>query len=85
MTTRLSNHLIGGVSLSATLELVRARYGCVLDVETLCMFLGQEPGLSCLDLVDCSLALDVLVDYFFLKWSKSRDRTIARADRRSWH
>ena len=49
------------------------------------MFLGQEPGLSRLDLVDRSLALDVLVDYFFLEWSKSRGRTIARADRRSWH
>ena len=44
------------------------------------MFLGQEPGLSRLDLVDRSLALDVLVDYFFLEWSKSRGRMIARAD-----
>ena len=49
------------------------------------MFLGQEPGLSRLDLVDRSLALDVLVDYFFLEWSKTRGRTIAQADRHSWH
>ena len=82
---RLSIRLRGGVSLSAALESVRTRHSCVSDVETLRMFLGQEPGLSRLDLVDHSLALDILVDYFFQEWSKSRGRTITRADRRPWH
>ena len=85
VTPRLSIRLRGGVSLPAALESVCTRHSCTLDVETLRMFLGQEPGLSRLDLVDRSLALDVLVDYFFQEWSKSRGRAVTRADRRPWH
>ena len=44
--------------------------------ETLRMFLGQEPSLELLDLGDRGLALDILVDCFFVEWSKSRGRSI---------
>ena len=82
VATRLSIHLKGSVSL---MESVRARNNCVLNEETLNMFLGPEPGLTRLDLVDRGLALDILVDCFFVEWSKSCGRTIARADRRFQH
>ena len=75
-STRLSIHLPGGISHTAALESVRVRNACVLAEETLWMFLDQELGLSWLDLVDCGLELDVLVDCFFLEWSTAWGRTV---------
>ena len=65
--TRLFLYLKGGVSLTAAIESVRVRNDFVSDEETLQMFLGHERGLSRLGLVDRSLALDFLVDWFFLE------------------
>ena len=80
VSTHLSILLWGGISLTAALESVRCQNACVSDMETLQMFLGQERGLSRLDLVDCSLALDNLVDSFFLEWSMGCGRTVACGD-----
>ena len=65
------------ISLTAAMESVQARNGGVSDEEALRMFLGQECGFSRLDMVDFGLALDILVDCFFMEWSKSRGRTFA--------
>ena len=51
----LSLYLLAGVSLTTTIESVKVRNDCVSDEETLWMFLGQEGGLSRLDLVDRGL------------------------------
>ena len=76
--TCLSILLCGGLLLTDALELVRDKTACVFDVETLRMFLGQERGLSLLDLVDPGFALDVLVDSFFLEWSRIHGGSVHR-------
>ena len=76
--TCLSILLCGGVSLTNALS-----WSCVRMLVSLMwkpseMFLGQERGLSLLDLVDRGLALDVLVDSFFLEWFRIHGRSVHR-------
>ena len=69
--------LINSESLQATL--MKLRLESRDDSETCRIFLGQDKSLKRSDLADRGLALDILLDKFFLEWSKMRGRAVHRS------
>ena len=48
------------------------------DLSAIRRFLTQEKGVSKLDMVDRGVALEMLVDKFFLEWSTITGRMMSR-------
>ena len=48
------------------------------EFEAVRLFLGQDKSITKKDLMDRGLALDILVNRFFLKWSEIRDQAVTR-------
>jgi len=69
--------LLNGDSLQATL--MKLRLESRDDFEACRMFLGQDKSLRRTDLADRGLALDILLDRFFLEWSKIRGKAVHRS------
>ena len=69
--------LLNGDSLQATL--MKLRLESRDDFEACRIFLGQDKSLKRTDLADRGLALDILLDRFFLEWSKIRGKAVHRS------
>ena len=69
--------LLKGDSLQATLMKLRLKSRD--DFEACRIFLGQDKSLKRSDLADRGLALDILLDKFFLEWSKIRGKAVHRS------
>ena len=69
--------LLNGDSLQATL--MKLRLGSRDDFEACRIFLGQNKSLKRSDLADRGLALDILLDKFFLEWYRIRGRAVHRS------
>ena len=78
--TRNSIKMQSGSSLSSTLIKLRAKFACTSDQEVVRLFLGQEPRLTRVTMIDRGLALDLLLTSFYREWSKMRGRAIQRPD-----
>ena len=78
--SRSTIFMLSGVSLESLLVSIRHSYNCQSDQEVARFFLGQERGLTRMNLVDRGLALDVLLTAFYSQWSVLRGRTISRLD-----
>ena len=48
------------------------------EFEAVRLFLGQDKSITKKDLMDRGLALDILVNRFFLKWSEIRGQAVTR-------
>ena len=72
--------MLSGAFLESLLSSIRHSYNCQSDQEVARFFLGQEHGLTRIDLIDRGLALDVLLTSFYAQWSVLRGRTIPRLD-----
>ena len=57
--------------------MLRKSHGEAGDEECIRNFLGK-PGMQLRELVDRGLALDILLDEFFLMWSNKSGKTIDR-------
>ena len=69
--------LLDGNSLQATL--MKLRIESRDDFEACRIFLGQDKSLRRTGLADRGLALDILLDRFFLEWSKIRGKAVHRS------
>ena len=78
--TRNSIKMQSGSSLSSTLIKLRAKFACTSDQEVVRLFLGQEPRLTRVTMIDRGLALDLLLTSFYREWSKMRGRAIQSPD-----
>ena len=78
--TRNSIKMQSGSSLSSTLIELRTKFACTSDQEVVRLFLGQEPRLTRVTMIDRGLALDLLLTSFYREWSKMRGRAIQRPD-----
>lgn len=58
---------------------MKLRLGSRDDFEACRIFLGQDKSLKRSDLADRGLALDILLDKFFLEWYKIRGRAVHRS------
>ena len=70
-------YVSGNISLETSLEMLRKSPGEAGDEECIRNFLGK-PGMQLRELVDRGLALDILLDEFFLMWSNKSGKTIDR-------
>ena len=70
-------YVYGNISLETSLDMLRKSPGEAGDKECIRNFLGK-PGMPLRELVDRGLALDILLDEFFLKWSNKSGKTINR-------
>ena len=68
--------LRGTRSLQSTLLDLRTR--SLDEFEAVRLFLGQDKSITKKDLMDRGLALDILVNRFFLKWSEIRGQAVTR-------
>ena len=78
--TRNSIIMQSGSSLGSTLMDLRIKFSCTSDQEVIRYFLGQEPRLTRMTMIDSGLALDLLLTSFYREWSKTRGRAIQHPD-----
>ena len=78
--TRNTIMMRSGSSLGSTLIDLRRKFSCTSDQEVVRFFLGQEPRLTRLTMIDRGLVLDLLLTRFYREWSKTRGRAIQRSD-----
>ena len=78
--TRNSIIMQSGSSLGSTLMDLRIKFSCTSDQEVIRYFLGKEPRLTRMTMIDRGLALDLLLTSFYREWSKTRGRAIQRPD-----